>query len=161
MVLKWFTHCLMSAVWFRCTGCTSHCVSLAVLMAAPGEVSQLKMEMPANYSEVKITWLPPVGHWEHYRVTLLNGSETLFNTTINKAGTEFTFSGLNLHPGRVYKAAVSVESRGLRSTVYCSAEIGTSCCLIKAIKPCNLIYHQGLGARSKNKKLVFHHLEKN
>lgn len=102
-----------------------HCVFLAVLMAAPGEVSQLKMETPTRYGDIKISWLPPVGHWEHYSVMLFNGSETLFNTTIHKSTTEFRFSGLNLHPGRVYKAAVSVESRGQSNTVYCRAEIGT------------------------------------
>ncbi|KAB5542066.1 hypothetical protein PHYPO_G00087170 [Pangasianodon hypophthalmus] len=91
---------------------------------APGKVSQLKMEKPAKYSDVKISWLPPVGHWERYSVTLFNGSEALLNTTLHKAATEFRFSGLNLHPGRVYKAAVSVESRGQSSTVYCRAEIG-------------------------------------
>lgn len=83
------------------------------------------METPAAYEEVKISWLPPVGQWEHYSVKLFNGSETLFNATIHKNATEFRFSGLNLHPGRVYKAAVSVESRGQSSTAYCRAEIGT------------------------------------
>lgn len=101
-------------------------MSLAVLMAAPGEVSELKMEAPAKPGELKITWLPPVGHWEHYSVMLFNGSEMLLNTTLDKTATEFRFSGLNLHPGRVYKAAVSVESRGQSSSVYCHAEIGTS-----------------------------------
>ncbi|XP_060758757.1 receptor-type tyrosine-protein phosphatase beta isoform X3 [Neoarius graeffei] len=91
---------------------------------APGEVSQLKMDKPAKYGEVKISWLPPVGHWEHYSVMLFNGSEMLFNTTIHKAATEFRFPGIELYPGRVYQAAVNVESRGQTSTVYCHAEIG-------------------------------------
>ncbi|KAF4079469.1 hypothetical protein AMELA_G00178360 [Ameiurus melas] len=93
---------------------------------APGKVSQLKMEKPAKYGDVKISWLPPVGHWEHYSVMLFNGSEMLLNKTLHKAETEFRLSALNLHPGRVYKAAVSVESRGQSSTVYCRAEIGPS-----------------------------------
>ncbi|KAK3517590.1 hypothetical protein QTP70_012946 [Hemibagrus guttatus] len=91
---------------------------------APGEVSQLKMEKPAQYGDVKISWLPPVGLWEHYSVMLFNGSETLFNTTVHKTVREFRFFGLNLHPGRVYKAAVSVFSRGQSSTTYCSTETG-------------------------------------
>ncbi|KAF5907896.1 receptor-type tyrosine-protein phosphatase beta-like, partial [Clarias magur] len=91
---------------------------------APGEVSQLKMEKPAEYGEVVISWLPPVGHWEQYSVTLYNGSETLFNTSLGKTERRFRFPGLKLHPGRVYKAAVSVENMGQTSTVYCPAEIG-------------------------------------
>ncbi|XP_027007234.2 receptor-type tyrosine-protein phosphatase beta isoform X1 [Tachysurus fulvidraco] len=91
---------------------------------APGEVSQLKMEMPPQYGDVKISWLPPVGHWERYHVMLFNGSETLMNTSLHKAAREFRFSGLKLHPGRVYKAAVSVFSRGQSSTMYCSTETG-------------------------------------
>lgn len=94
-------------------------------MAAPGKVSQLKMEKPAKYGDLKISWLPPVGHWEHYSVMLFNGSETLFNKTLHKAATDFRFSPLNLQPGRVYTAAVSVESRGQSSIVYCRTEIGT------------------------------------
>lgn len=93
-------------------------------MAAPGEVSQLKMEIPEKYGDVRISWLPPEGHWEHYSVMLFNGSEMLFNTSIRKTATEFSFSGLNLHPGRVYKAAVSVESRGQSTTTYCHTNIG-------------------------------------
>ncbi|XP_058272942.1 receptor-type tyrosine-protein phosphatase beta isoform X2 [Hemibagrus wyckioides] len=91
---------------------------------APGKVSQLKMEKPAQYGDVKLSWLPPLGHWEHYSVMLFNGSEMLFNTTVHRSVREFSFPGLKLHPGRVYKAAVSVFSRGQSSTTYCSAETG-------------------------------------
>ncbi|KAF7694166.1 receptor-type tyrosine-protein phosphatase beta [Silurus meridionalis] len=91
---------------------------------APGAVSQLKMEKPTSYGEVKISWLPPVGQWEHYSIKLINGSKTLFNTTIHKAAMEFRFPELHLHPGKVYKVAVSTESRGQTSTTYCRAEIG-------------------------------------
>uniref|UniRef100_A0A8B9HLD4 protein-tyrosine-phosphatase n=1 Tax=Astyanax mexicanus TaxID=7994 RepID=A0A8B9HLD4_ASTMX len=86
---------------------------------APGEVSQIKMENVAEENSLKMSWMPPVGQWEHYRVLLFNGSETLVNETMDKSAKEFNFSRLSLQPGREYKAAVSVESRGQASTVYC------------------------------------------
>ncbi|XP_072528839.1 receptor-type tyrosine-protein phosphatase beta [Salminus brasiliensis] len=90
---------------------------------APGEVSQVRMENVADHDSLKISWIPPVGQWEQYRVLLFNGSETLVNKTVDKSVREFSFSRLNLQPGREYTAAVSVESAGQANTVYCQGGI--------------------------------------
>ncbi|KAI4878056.1 hypothetical protein NFI96_011663 [Prochilodus magdalenae] len=104
-------------VYTRSGNLTSH-VNLTG-STTPGEVSQVKMEnMDAN-GLWKISWTPPDGHWEQYRVLLFNGNETLVNESVSKSETEFSFSRVNLQPGREYKAAVSVESGGQTSTIYC------------------------------------------
>ena len=109
--------------------------TLSPSMAAPGVVSQVKMEnMDAN-GLWKISWTPPDGHWDHYRVLLFNGNETLVNESVGKSETEFSFSRVNLQPGREYKAAVSVESGGQTSTVYCQGTgIFFFCCSIATYK---------------------------
>ncbi|XP_026863299.2 receptor-type tyrosine-protein phosphatase beta [Electrophorus electricus] len=86
---------------------------------APEKVSQLTMKSLTEQGPLKISWAPPAGEWEQYRVMLFNGSETLVNETARKQTTEFSFAGVSVQPGRTYKAAVSVESRGLSSTAYC------------------------------------------
>uniref|UniRef100_A0A4W4H007 protein-tyrosine-phosphatase n=1 Tax=Electrophorus electricus TaxID=8005 RepID=A0A4W4H007_ELEEL len=85
---------------------------------APEKVSQLTMKSLTEQGPLKISWAPPAGEWEQYRVMLFNGSETLVNETARKQTTEFSFAGVSVQPGRTYKAAVSVESRGLSSTAY-------------------------------------------
>ncbi|XP_036432937.1 receptor-type tyrosine-protein phosphatase beta [Colossoma macropomum] len=82
----------------------------------PSKVSQVKVENLAANGLWKISWMPPDGQWEQYRILLFNGSEILVNETVGKSEKEFSFS---LQPGRAYKAAVIVESGGQTSTVYC------------------------------------------
>lgn len=105
-----------------------------LFIQAPGKVSQLKMKNQGNYNDLKISWVPPEGEWEQYRVMLYNDSEMLLNNTLDKEANEFSFSGLNLLPGKLYKAAVSVENGGQASTVYCPAGIGTDSSLCNNYK---------------------------
>ncbi|XP_051544635.1 LOW QUALITY PROTEIN: receptor-type tyrosine-protein phosphatase beta-like [Myxocyprinus asiaticus] len=91
---------------------------------APGQVSDLMMENLSARGALKITWTPPSGEWDQTCVLLSNGSEILANQTMNQTVKELILSGLNLQPGRVYSAAVSVESGGLATTVYYQGEIG-------------------------------------
>ncbi|XP_030645845.1 receptor-type tyrosine-protein phosphatase beta [Chanos chanos] len=85
----------------------------------PGRVSQLMMEGVADQAALKISWIPPSGEWEYYRILLLNGSQTLVNHTAEKNIREFIFSGLDLQRGRLYNAAVVVESKLQSNIAYC------------------------------------------
>uniref|UniRef100_A0A8C2CS76 protein-tyrosine-phosphatase n=1 Tax=Cyprinus carpio TaxID=7962 RepID=A0A8C2CS76_CYPCA len=90
----------------------------------PGQVSDLVMENLSDCGVLKITWTPPFGQWEHIRVVLSNGSEILANQTVDRTAKGTLLSWLNLHPGKVYSMAVSVENDGLANTVYYEEEIG-------------------------------------
>uniref|UniRef100_A0A672QMH2 protein-tyrosine-phosphatase n=1 Tax=Sinocyclocheilus grahami TaxID=75366 RepID=A0A672QMH2_SINGR len=79
----------------------------------PGKVSDLVMENLSDRGALKITWTPPSGEWEHIRVVLSNGSEILANQTVDRTAKQTLLSWLNLHPGKVYSVAVSVENGGL------------------------------------------------
>ncbi|XP_052370533.1 receptor-type tyrosine-protein phosphatase beta-like [Oncorhynchus keta] len=94
--------------------------STASANTVPGKVSQLSMEALDDSNSLKVMWAPPGGHWDKYRVLLLNGTQTLDNRTVEKGVVEYTFSGLGLVPGRTYRAGVMVESTGEQGTVeYC------------------------------------------
>ncbi|XP_066523944.1 receptor-type tyrosine-protein phosphatase beta [Hoplias malabaricus] len=92
--------------------------SNATASTAPGEVSELMVKPDS----LNISWAPPFGQWENYRVLLFNGSETLVNETVDKSATDFSLSGHMLQPDREYRAAVRVENQGQSSTVYCKVE---------------------------------------
>lgn len=87
-------------------------------------VSDVVMKNLAERGVLRITWKPPSGEWEQIRVVLSNGSEILANQTVNETVKEMVLSGLNLHPGRLYSAVLSVERGGLESTVFYKEEIG-------------------------------------
>ncbi|KAJ8373768.1 hypothetical protein SKAU_G00043480 [Synaphobranchus kaupii] len=89
----------------------------------PGSVARLAMVGLGEQSELKMTWAPPRGEWENCRVLLFNNSVALVNKTTTKGAREYTFSGLHLVPGRLYTAAVTVESGALSSTSHCQGRI--------------------------------------
>ncbi|TSZ83246.1 Receptor-type tyrosine-protein phosphatase beta [Bagarius yarrelli] len=90
----------------------------------PGNTYQATIYTKSGDLNSRVNVTATTGHWEHYGVMLLNGSETLFNATLHKSATQFSFPGLQLSPARVYKAAVSVFNKGESRTTYCSAETG-------------------------------------
>ncbi|XP_066579580.1 receptor-type tyrosine-protein phosphatase beta isoform X2 [Amia ocellicauda] len=85
----------------------------------PGKVSQLAMNELGKQNSLRMTWAPPRGDWEHYRILLLNNSIPIVNRTVEKQSKEFTFTNLGLIPGRLYRAAVIVRSGELSSSTYC------------------------------------------
>ncbi|XP_035257470.1 receptor-type tyrosine-protein phosphatase beta-like isoform X1 [Anguilla anguilla] len=89
----------------------------------PDSVSQLAMVGLGEPGALKMTWAPPRGDWENYRVLLFNNSVALVNKTAKKTVREFTFSGLTLVPGRLYTAAVAVETGGLSTTAHCRGRL--------------------------------------
>uniref|UniRef100_A0A8C1J5Q0 protein-tyrosine-phosphatase n=1 Tax=Cyprinus carpio TaxID=7962 RepID=A0A8C1J5Q0_CYPCA len=77
-----------------------------------------------NQLTLRLSWSPPAGDWDFYRVLLFNGSSVLMNRTVDRSLVEFNFTDGTLIPGRLYRAAVSVESGYLSSTADCHERLG-------------------------------------
>ncbi|KAL4660246.1 receptor-type tyrosine-protein phosphatase beta isoform X1 [Arapaima gigas] len=90
---------------------------------APDKVSQLKMVGLSDQKGLKITWTPPRGEWDSYRLLLLHSSQVLVNITVGKNTQEYIFSKLDLVPGRPYRAVVTVQSGPLSNTEFCQGRI--------------------------------------
>ncbi|XP_028841953.1 receptor-type tyrosine-protein phosphatase beta isoform X2 [Denticeps clupeoides] len=89
----------------------------------PGEATQVLLAGLSDQRTLRLSWAPPDGDWERYRVLLLNGSGALVNRTEGKRARQTTFGGLGLVPGRAYTAALSVESGALSSTVFAEGRL--------------------------------------
>uniref|UniRef100_A0A8C2B124 protein-tyrosine-phosphatase n=1 Tax=Cyprinus carpio TaxID=7962 RepID=A0A8C2B124_CYPCA len=77
-----------------------------------------------NQLTLRLSWSAPAGDWDFYRVLLFNGSSVLMNRTVDRSLVEFNFTDGTLIPGRLYRAAVSVESGYLSSTADCHERLG-------------------------------------
>ncbi|XP_059391902.1 receptor-type tyrosine-protein phosphatase beta-like [Carassius carassius] len=93
-------------------------------ITSPGWVAHLRLEA-LDERTLQLSWSPPPGDWDFYRVLLFNGSSVLMNRTVDRSLLEFSFSfsGWTLIPGRLYRAVVSVESGYLSSTADCHQRI--------------------------------------
>ncbi|XP_003798983.1 receptor-type tyrosine-protein phosphatase beta isoform X1 [Otolemur garnettii] len=104
---------------------TISCVSgeLSAQKMAAGRTFPDKVgNLEANDSgarSLKVTWSPPAGDWEQYRVLLFNESAALLNATVAKAETHFLTGDLGLIPGRQYQVEVTVESGPLKNSERC------------------------------------------
>ncbi|XP_030069969.1 receptor-type tyrosine-protein phosphatase beta isoform X2 [Microcaecilia unicolor] len=85
----------------------------------PQKVSDLKAINNGWLRSLRISWLPPFGDWDKYRILLLNHSTVLLNTTVERQRREFITPDLGLISGRQYEAAVIVESGNLQNAAYC------------------------------------------
>uniref|UniRef100_A0A7N4PHG3 protein-tyrosine-phosphatase n=1 Tax=Sarcophilus harrisii TaxID=9305 RepID=A0A7N4PHG3_SARHA len=85
----------------------------------PEKVTKLKAISNGWMRSLRVSWLPPTGDWELYRIVLLNGSSVLLNTTIGKDAKVFDIHNLGLIPGRQYEIEVTVESGSLKNTSRC------------------------------------------
>ncbi|KAK7122151.1 hypothetical protein R3I93_023083 [Phoxinus phoxinus] len=92
--------------------------SRATGRTAPGRVAHLKLEA-LNEKVLRLSWSPPDGSRDVYRILLFNGSSVLANRTADRSVLELSFTNWTLVPGRLYRASVSVESGGLSSTADC------------------------------------------
>ncbi|XP_056131706.1 receptor-type tyrosine-protein phosphatase beta-like [Lampris incognitus] len=92
--------------------------STVIARTAPAVVSHLSMTQSPT-DGLKLSWFPPTGHWENYRVTLYNGSQEIASTVLEREAVEYSFSGLGLVAGRQYRAMVRVESGGLGAESSC------------------------------------------
>uniref|UniRef100_A0A8C1J7X3 protein-tyrosine-phosphatase n=1 Tax=Cyprinus carpio TaxID=7962 RepID=A0A8C1J7X3_CYPCA len=89
----------------------------------PGWAAHLRLEA-LDERTLRLSWSPPAGDWDFYRVLLFNGSSVLMNRTVDRSLVEFNFTDGTLIPGRLYRAAVSVESGYLSSTADCHERLG-------------------------------------
>ncbi|KAM9327847.1 receptor-type tyrosine-protein phosphatase beta [Pholidichthys leucotaenia] len=81
---------------------------------APAAASILSLT-PSSSGGLLLTWLPPIGQWDCYRLLLFDDSQQLVSTSLDREAVNFTFSGMELTPGKQYRAVLSVQSGGLTS----------------------------------------------
>uniref|UniRef100_A0A4W3K8K4 protein-tyrosine-phosphatase n=1 Tax=Callorhinchus milii TaxID=7868 RepID=A0A4W3K8K4_CALMI len=89
------------------------------LIGIPNSVSNLIMTSNGSMSSLKVSWLPPAGDWDSYRFQLLNHSFIILTDSLKKQIREYTIKGIGLIPGRLYEAAVIVESGTHQNKAYC------------------------------------------
>uniref|UniRef100_A0A3Q2QMI8 protein-tyrosine-phosphatase n=1 Tax=Fundulus heteroclitus TaxID=8078 RepID=A0A3Q2QMI8_FUNHE len=86
--------------------------SKTTVRTAPAPASRLYLS-PSPSGGLLLTWAPPAGHWESYRVFLFDGLQQLVSTVLDRDAVNFSFPGTELTPGRRYRAVLRVESGGL------------------------------------------------
>uniref|UniRef100_A0AAY4BMX1 protein-tyrosine-phosphatase n=1 Tax=Denticeps clupeoides TaxID=299321 RepID=A0AAY4BMX1_9TELE len=94
----------------------------ALVQTAPGAVSNLRLESLSGCGGLKMTWAPPAGEWERYRVHLWSGSVLLVNSTLDKAQVEHILPERVTLPLSRYRAAVIVENGGQATAAYSQEE---------------------------------------
>ncbi|XP_048861461.1 receptor-type tyrosine-protein phosphatase beta-like isoform X2 [Brienomyrus brachyistius] len=97
--------------------------TIATGRTAPDKVTQLVLKDMGDRRGLKMTWAPPRGEWDQYRILLFSGSAVQANVSAGKNTREYSFSDLRPVPGRLYKAAVTVESGQQSSTESCQKRI--------------------------------------
>jgi len=103
----------------------SLCLCLSPL-PVPDQVSELSMSALEDGPSLRVSWVPPRGHWDHYRLLLWNASLVLVNQTLGVMTTQYIFSGaeLGLVLGRIYRAEVTVQSGLLGNMASCQGRLG-------------------------------------
>ncbi|XP_023681514.2 receptor-type tyrosine-protein phosphatase beta isoform X1 [Paramormyrops kingsleyae] len=97
--------------------------TIATGRTAPDKVTQLVLKGTGDRRGLKMTWAPPRGEWDQYGILLFDGSAVQVNVSAGNDTREYSFSDLSLVPGRLYKAAVTVESGQQSSTESCQKRI--------------------------------------
>nr|XP_046234726.1 receptor-type tyrosine-protein phosphatase beta isoform X2 [Scatophagus argus] len=82
------------------------------ISTAPAAASLLSLS-PSSSGGLYLSWTPPAGHWESYRLFLFDGSQQLVSTTLDREAVNYSFPGTGLTPGRLYRAVLRVECGGL------------------------------------------------
>ncbi|XP_067906520.1 receptor-type tyrosine-protein phosphatase beta isoform X2 [Heterodontus francisci] len=100
----------------------------------PNHVSNLIMTSNGSTSSLRMSWLPPTGDWESYRIQLLNHSSVVLNVSVEKHIREYEIKDIGLIPGRLYQAAVIVKSGKLQNKAYCSGRTAPQAVLQLRIK---------------------------
>ncbi|XP_037551667.1 receptor-type tyrosine-protein phosphatase beta, partial [Nematolebias whitei] len=88
------------------------------IRTAPVPVSLLSLS-PSSSGGLLLTWSPPAGRWENYRLFLFDGSQQLVSTALDRDAVNFSFNGTGLTPGKEYRAVLRVESGGLTAESGC------------------------------------------
>ncbi|XP_071391582.1 receptor-type tyrosine-protein phosphatase beta-like, partial [Centroberyx affinis] len=105
------------AVTTRSGGLSSQSEVTARTAPAPPSLLSLSPSPPGGLS---LSWSPPAGSWQSYTVFLFNGSQQLVRAAAGREARGFLFPGSALLSGRLYRAAVRVESGGLTAESSCT-----------------------------------------
>uniref|UniRef100_H3C9X6 protein-tyrosine-phosphatase n=1 Tax=Tetraodon nigroviridis TaxID=99883 RepID=H3C9X6_TETNG len=66
-----------------------------------------------------LSWAPPAGRWQRYRLLLRDASRLLVDAGVDRQAVNYTFAGSGLTPGSLYTAVLVVESGGLTANSSC------------------------------------------
>ncbi|XP_014919103.2 receptor-type tyrosine-protein phosphatase beta isoform X2 [Acinonyx jubatus] len=92
---------------------------MAVGRTVPEQVGNLEANSNGSIRSLLVSWSPPAGDWEQYRILLFNDSVVLLNITVGKEETHYVIDYLGLIPGRQYEVEVTVESGNLKNSKRC------------------------------------------
>ncbi|XP_026217462.1 receptor-type tyrosine-protein phosphatase beta isoform X2 [Anabas testudineus] len=92
--------------------------SKITVRTAPAPVSLLSLS-PSSNGSLLLSWSPPAGRWENYRLFLFDGSKQIVSTTLDREAVNFSFPVTSLTPGRLYRAVLRVESEELMAESSC------------------------------------------
>ncbi|XP_045645539.1 receptor-type tyrosine-protein phosphatase beta isoform X2 [Ursus americanus] len=92
---------------------------MAVGRTVPEKVGNLEVNSNGSIRSLVVSWSPPAGDWEQYRILLFNDSAVLLNITVGKEETHHTIDDVGLIPGRQYEVEVTVESGNLKNSKRC------------------------------------------
>uniref|UniRef100_A0A667GHZ6 protein-tyrosine-phosphatase n=1 Tax=Lynx canadensis TaxID=61383 RepID=A0A667GHZ6_LYNCA len=92
---------------------------MAVGRTVPEKVGNLEANSNGSIRSLLVSWSPPAGDWEQYRILLFNDSVVLLNITVGKEETHYVIDDLGLIPGRQYEVEVTVESGNLKNSKRC------------------------------------------
>ncbi|KAF4010358.1 hypothetical protein G4228_001645 [Cervus hanglu yarkandensis] len=91
----------------------------AVGRTVPQKVGDLEANSNGSTKSLVVSWSPPAGDWEQYRILLWNASSVLLNVTVGKEETLYVIDDVGLIPGRQYEIEVTVESGNLKNSTRC------------------------------------------
>ncbi|XP_060050922.1 receptor-type tyrosine-protein phosphatase beta isoform X2 [Erinaceus europaeus] len=92
---------------------------IAMGRTIPEKVGNLEASTNGSVKSLVVSWLPPAGDWDQYRLLLFSESLVLLNTTVEKEETHYAMDDLGLIPGRKYEIEVIVESGNLKNSKRC------------------------------------------
>ncbi|XP_035536285.1 receptor-type tyrosine-protein phosphatase beta-like [Morone saxatilis] len=92
--------------------------SAITIRTAPAAASLLSLS-PSSSRGLLLSWTPPAGRWESYKLFLFDGSQQLVSAAPDREAANFSFPGTGLTPGRLYTAVLRVESGGLTAESSC------------------------------------------
>ncbi|KAM8803712.1 receptor-type tyrosine-protein phosphatase beta isoform 2-T2 [Rhynchonycteris naso] len=92
---------------------------VAMGRTVPGKVGNLEANSNGSLRSLVVSWSPPAGDWEQYRILLYNDSSVLLNITLGKEETHHVIHDMRLIPGRQYEVEIIVESGHLKNSKRC------------------------------------------
>ncbi|XP_037369891.1 receptor-type tyrosine-protein phosphatase beta isoform X2 [Talpa occidentalis] len=110
---------------------------MAMGRTVPEKVGNLEANSNGSTRSLVVSWSPPAGDWEQYRVLLFNESLVLLNTTVGKDKTHYAINNMGLIPGRQYEVEVTVESGNLRNSKRCQGRTAPLAVLQLRVKHAN------------------------